>query len=447
MTSIKQKTRSQSLFQKCCFVIYLLTVLWFTVGRRKIGYYPKQLDFFWSYKAWFRGDWLSGSANLANIAMFVPFGFLVEELFKGKKRLIVIILLSLLFSVLVETTQFILMRGYFELDDVFNNVFGAILGTLLYRLFRSTLPEKLLRGLMYCAYAFILLFCFVLYMTLGGSTYDASSPLPQGLCFQVDQAISRDGTINLDGFCFWYEQDHSHYNLILQSAETGKMIPLKTESGLKREDVSAYFHRDDIKPGFHASGQGIEPGEYEIILDFGLYRRLPTSTYLSISQNLSAQSTQANQDSVVVHDLPAPLRPTLANAGPDLQKILSSGIPKASHPENHVYVYWYDGCLYWIVEDGFTYEKDGTTRLELILWSSNKDLLPEKVQAEGKDFHTVGIDFEPNELKGDFGEYRVTVWKAEAPYPISMIRTGVYAKGGWVWQDNIRPFYHFFKPQ
>ena len=99
------------------------------------------------------------------------------------------------------------------------------------------------------------------------------------------------------------------------------------------------------------------------------------------------------------------------------------------------------------LEDGFTYEKDGTTRLELILWSSNKDLLPEKVQAEGKDFHTVGIDFEPNELKGDFGEYRVTVWKAEAPYPISMIRTGVYAKGGWVWQDNIRPFYHFFKPQ
>ena len=432
MTGTRQKARSLSILQKCCFAVYVLTVLWFTIGRRQIGYYPEQLDFFGSYRAWLRGDWLSGSGDLANIAMFVPFGFLLEELFRGKKRFILIVVLGALFSLLVETVQFMLMRGYFELDDVFNNALGALLGAVLYRLLRHILPEKGLRGMLYFANCAVLLFCAGLFLLLRGSVLDASSPLPMGVCFQVDQAVCEDGSAELSGFCFWYEQDHPRYSLLLESGETGQLIPLKTESGLERKDVSAYFHRENLHPGFHAAGQGIAPGEYEIILDFGLYRRIPTGVYLTAG---------AAPGERIIHDLPAEQQPQLSGAGPDLEKILAEGDLKASHPDQHIYVYWYAGSLYWIAEEGFRWEADGTTRLELVLWSAQKELLSEKSRTEGKDFDTVVIDFEPCELTGDFGAYRAAAWKAEAPYPISMLRTGVWADGGWLWQDHIRPHY------
>lgn len=72
---------------------------------------------------------------IMNIVMYVPLGFLIPCYFKCvtlKRHTICILLIC---SVLTEMVQGIAKIGYFELDDIINNVAGAIVGVMSYRLF------------------------------------------------------------------------------------------------------------------------------------------------------------------------------------------------------------------------------------------------------------------------------------------------------------------------
>ena len=60
------------------FFIYILTVLWYTVFKRNIAIHNAQFELFWSYKKWFAGDTDLGQEIIANIVMFIPFGFLMS---------------------------------------------------------------------------------------------------------------------------------------------------------------------------------------------------------------------------------------------------------------------------------------------------------------------------------------------------------------------------------
>ena len=48
----KRKQKIQLIF----LLIYIFTVLWFTVLSRPTGYHVAQLELFWSYKRWLAGD-------------------------------------------------------------------------------------------------------------------------------------------------------------------------------------------------------------------------------------------------------------------------------------------------------------------------------------------------------------------------------------------------------
>ena len=78
----KQKQKIQLIF----LPIYIFTVLWFTVLSRPTGYHVAQLELFWSYKRWLAGDMNLGIEIMANIAMFVPYGFLMSLILPIKSR-------------------------------------------------------------------------------------------------------------------------------------------------------------------------------------------------------------------------------------------------------------------------------------------------------------------------------------------------------------------------
>lgn len=85
-----------------CFIIYLLAVFWYTVLNRQTGLQSAQFKLIWSYKEWVSGDWELGKEIMANMAMFIPFGFLLAEgLFKYR----FIIPAATLFSVRIEMFQ------------------------------------------------------------------------------------------------------------------------------------------------------------------------------------------------------------------------------------------------------------------------------------------------------------------------------------------------------
>lgn len=77
---------------------------------------------------------------LGNMLMFIPFGFFVSYFLKLKKPYS-ILLLSLLISSTIETTQLLIGR-VFDVDDIILNVVGGVVGFAVYKLF-SILKEHL----------------------------------------------------------------------------------------------------------------------------------------------------------------------------------------------------------------------------------------------------------------------------------------------------------------
>ena len=110
------------------FLIYCHTVFFRT---REAGA-GINLRLFWSYRA--ESADLQSSLyvhNMLNVLMFVPVGLLLGCAFNdiGWKRMLVV---ALCLSVSIEVLQFILQKGFAELDDVMHNVLGAALGFGIY---------------------------------------------------------------------------------------------------------------------------------------------------------------------------------------------------------------------------------------------------------------------------------------------------------------------------
>ena len=66
-----------------------------------------------------------------NVVAFIPFGFLLSEAFsaRGKKRnWSITVLVTLGLSLLVESLQWILQVGFFEVTDLLLNTLGGAIG-------------------------------------------------------------------------------------------------------------------------------------------------------------------------------------------------------------------------------------------------------------------------------------------------------------------------------
>ena len=78
-----------------------------------------------------------------NIAGFIPFGVLLALLFRRLRNAWYIIGLTLLLSLLFETTQLITGLGIFDVDDLMLNTLGGLLGYCIFVIFfRNTVVQK-----------------------------------------------------------------------------------------------------------------------------------------------------------------------------------------------------------------------------------------------------------------------------------------------------------------
>ena len=67
---------------------------------------------------------------ILNIVCFIPVGLLVGLLLE-KHRLAKALLVGLLVSLTIEFSQLIWHRGVFDVNDLFNNAMGALIGGLI----------------------------------------------------------------------------------------------------------------------------------------------------------------------------------------------------------------------------------------------------------------------------------------------------------------------------
>lgn len=66
-----------------------------------------------------------------NILMFVPLGFFTYLLFEKYRKIYVAVFLGFLCSVFIEITQYVTHLGKLQVDDIFNNVVGMLLGYMM----------------------------------------------------------------------------------------------------------------------------------------------------------------------------------------------------------------------------------------------------------------------------------------------------------------------------
>ena len=142
----RKKLSALQLAGICLLVPYLFLVLSGAVFCRRVRKNHSYLLIpFWSYyQAFVLGKKNYQGYILRNLLMLFPLGLLFPVCSGGRektgKRLV---LLALGISCGIELMQLLLKRGTFELvDDPFNNLLGALLGFLVYKLIRLLLRKK-----------------------------------------------------------------------------------------------------------------------------------------------------------------------------------------------------------------------------------------------------------------------------------------------------------------
>lgn len=129
------KAKKQSLIKRILlpiFTLYICLVVGITILYRiPFASVQYNMDLFWSYKK------ASTSRKLLieivlNYLMLLPFGIMMPVYVKRRWAIVY----AILFSTGVEVTQYLMMRGLFEFDDIIGNTVGAIAGVGLYSLFR-----------------------------------------------------------------------------------------------------------------------------------------------------------------------------------------------------------------------------------------------------------------------------------------------------------------------
>ena len=82
-------------------------------------------------------NWSSLEGIILNILMFIPVGYLAPLIFKSVNKWWKATLVGFLFSLAIEITQLVTHLGFAEVDDLFNNTLGALVGWVFYLNFIS----------------------------------------------------------------------------------------------------------------------------------------------------------------------------------------------------------------------------------------------------------------------------------------------------------------------
>lgn len=130
-SAIKNKVRPQfRIGVLLTFFAYILAVLYVTTFMRKGG---SNTTVQMEVMNWVRKDGVVNFHHvLQNIAMFVPLGLLFPFLTDSDstigKKILLAVSFALLFSVTIETGQFILRSGTCDIDDILANTLGGAIG-------------------------------------------------------------------------------------------------------------------------------------------------------------------------------------------------------------------------------------------------------------------------------------------------------------------------------
>ena len=141
----RKKKRAARFGCRILFYLYLIVMFYFVLFSerygRETGYDTshvslelfKEIKRFWMYRSLLTPE--AFITNLVgNVFAFSPFGFLLPVMTEKKRGLIKVVLGSFLFSLIIESCQYIFKVGVFDVDDLLLNTIGGLIGYIIYKI-------------------------------------------------------------------------------------------------------------------------------------------------------------------------------------------------------------------------------------------------------------------------------------------------------------------------
>ena len=134
IAKIKQISITKTLMIIALFFYILTLIVSTTVARRSLSGHMIRLFPFYSWKMVLRGNKTHLVMVLENIIMMMPIGFLLPLINKKRNNAVMIVIIGSIISSSIECTQYVFYKGWFEIEDIFNNSIGTLIGYMAYSL-------------------------------------------------------------------------------------------------------------------------------------------------------------------------------------------------------------------------------------------------------------------------------------------------------------------------
>lgn len=132
---LKRNTRFWKVIPVFLFLLVFIFIVHLTFLTRSESYGEIDLHLFRSYReAWNTFSTRNWQLVIFNILVFSPLGTLLPLIFDKMRKFYYTVGSGFLFSLCIELLQRITHRGLCELDDLFNNTLGVLLGYCLFRI-------------------------------------------------------------------------------------------------------------------------------------------------------------------------------------------------------------------------------------------------------------------------------------------------------------------------
>lgn len=252
---------------------------------------------------------------------------------------------------------------------------------------------------------------------------------------EIENISKNNGNITIKGYAFLSDIDskNSQISVFLRNLSDGKEVWLDVKHSI-RSDVDAYYNGDYNyeNSGFYAFAKAnrLHSDEcYEIVIKIEYTN--PDSSKLK--KTVSSKRYIFNNE-LYVYNPKEFYEPNKNISSALLKNVLENGKLCLYQKDVGLYVYVYNGKMYWIATENFNFDKNGKTYITYHLYTSQTSKLSKdriKYKYSNLDFY-----FEQHEYKEEnTAPYRVAIRDVLDDFPITYIRTGVYntLNKSWIW--------------
>lgn len=207
---------------------------------------------------------------------------------------------------------------------------------------------------------------------------------------QIEKSSKDNDKISLSGYAFQLEEDstNSSISLFLRNVNNGKEVWLEAEQ-IARPDVNYYFN---CEYNYENSGFNVEVKEDKLQKD-ECYELLINLEHTDMNADKVRKTVSSNRyilDGEIYAYNPSEFDEPNINIESDLlQKVFSNGQLCFYQKDAGMYVYQYEGQLYWIANKDFIFDESGLTYIPCHLYTSEINKLP----AEATQYKYSNHDF------------------------------------------------------